>query len=48
LQTQLGIDQTIYLSIQADLAHSPRIRVVADFVSELVLAQQSQLAGSRV
>ena len=48
LQTQLGIDQTIYLSIQADLAHSPRIRVVADFISELVLAQQPQLAGSRV
>ncbi len=48
LQTQLGIDQTIYLSIQADLAHSPRIRVVADFISELVFAQQSQLAGSRV
>ena len=48
LQSELGIDQTIYLSIQADLAHSPRIRVVADFISGLVLAQQSQLAGSRV
>ncbi|MGJ0625445.1 LysR family transcriptional regulator [Xenorhabdus bovienii] len=41
----LGIDQSIWLVIQADLAHSPRIRKVADFLAEIVFQNQGKLSG---
>lgn len=44
-QADLGIDQTIYLVIQTDLAKSRRIRAVADFLVEMVKKNTSRLSG---
>ncbi|WP_432454038.1 LysR family transcriptional regulator [Agarivorans sp. QJM3NY_29] len=43
IDTDVAIDQAIYLVIQADLCHSPRIRAMADFLSDLVKSNQHQL-----
>ncbi|RFA26611.1 LysR family transcriptional regulator [Alkalilimnicola ehrlichii] len=43
--TDLGIDQSIYLVIQSDLTQSPRVRVLADFLSDLVIRNRARLAG---
>ncbi len=43
--SDLGIDQPIWLVIQSDLAQSPRTRVVANFLTELVLNNRDKLAG---
>ena len=43
--TDLGIDQPIYLVIQSDLAQSARVRVLADFLSEIVIRNHARLAG---
>ncbi len=45
LDSDLGVDQTIYLVIQSDLAQSRRTRAVADFLKELVLANRDRLSG---
>lgn len=45
LQFDLGIDQPIYVVIQSDLAQSPRIRAVADFLIDLVSAHKPTLRG---
>ncbi|MEA9392360.1 LysR family transcriptional regulator [Acerihabitans sp. TG2] len=43
LREDLGVDQPIWLAIHADLAHSRRVRVVADFLCERVHQQTRQL-----
>ncbi|KQT68746.1 LysR family transcriptional regulator [Aureimonas sp. Leaf427] len=43
LNSNLGIDQAIYLVTQSDLAHAPRIKVVADFLRDVVRAHRSRL-----
>ena len=45
LEADVGIDQAIYLVIQSDLAESPRIRIVADFLREIAHAQRIRLSG---
>lgn len=41
----LGIDRPIWLVIQSDLAHSPRIRKVADFLADIVFQNRDKLSG---
>ncbi|PHM54643.1 LysR family transcriptional regulator [Xenorhabdus hominickii] len=41
----LGIDKPIWLVIQSDLAHSPRIRKIANFLTEIVFQNQDKLSG---
>ncbi|WNK26153.1 LysR family transcriptional regulator [Providencia hangzhouensis] len=43
LQDNIGCDQPIWLVIHSDLAHSRRIRVVADFLNELVAKEHERL-----
>lgn len=43
VRSDIGCDQPIWLAIHADLAHSRRIRLVADFLSDLVLENASLL-----
>lgn len=45
LQSELGIDQPIWLAIHADLAHSRRVRAVADHLIALFEQQQPALAA---
>ncbi|MDC9597319.1 LysR family transcriptional regulator [Xenorhabdus anantnagensis] len=45
ISSDLGIDKPIWLVIQSDLAHSPRIRKVADFLAEVVSQNQDKLSG---
>lgn len=45
VEGDLGIDQALYLVIQSDLAQSPRIRIVADFLRDLVHTHQKRLLG---
>lgn len=45
LDSDLGIDQSIWLVTQSDLAQSRRVRVVADFVRELVKRHGAKLSG---
>ncbi|ACB94841.1 LysR family transcriptional regulator [Beijerinckia indica] len=45
VQGDLGIDQAIYLVIQSDLAQTPRIRIVADFLRNLVESHRHRLSG---
>ncbi|WP_415146268.1 LysR family transcriptional regulator [Limimaricola cinnabarinus] len=41
----LGIDQSIYLVTQSDLASTPRVKVVADFLRDLAQAHKDRLSG---
>ncbi|HFF8522202.1 TPA: LysR family transcriptional regulator [Providencia rettgeri] len=43
LQDDIGCDQSIWLAIHSDLAHSRRVRVVADFLTALVSDNQEKL-----
>ena len=43
LLDDIGCDQPIWLAIHSDLAHSRRIRVVADFLTALVSGNQEKL-----
>ncbi|HGN1705791.1 TPA: LysR family transcriptional regulator [Providencia rettgeri] len=43
LQDDINCDQSIWLVIHSDLAHSRRIRVVADFLTELVAKEREKL-----
>ncbi len=45
LRTDLGIDQPIWLVTQSDLAQSRRVRVVADFLRNLVRQNSAALSG---
>ncbi|AIX75816.1 MAG: LysR family transcriptional regulator [Mixta calida] len=45
LMSGLGVDQPIWLVMQADLAHSRRVRVVADHLIELFTVQATALRG---
>jgi DNA-binding transcriptional LysR family regulator len=42
---QLGADQPIWLAMHADLAHSRRVRAVADHLIELFEARRAELEG---
>ncbi|QUJ66795.1 LysR family transcriptional regulator [Photobacterium sp. GJ3] len=41
IRSDMGIEQPIYLVIQADLAHSRRVRTVADFLVDVINKNQS-------
>lgn len=43
LQSDLGIDQEIWLAIHTDLAQSRRVRVVSDFLTALIHASADEL-----
>ncbi|PHM69262.1 LysR family transcriptional regulator [Xenorhabdus kozodoii] len=45
ISPDLGIDKPIWLVIQSDLAQSPRIRKVADFLADMVFQNQDKLSG---
>ncbi|MDF1671366.1 MAG: LysR family transcriptional regulator [Roseovarius sp.] len=45
LASDLGIDQTIWLVTQSDLAQSRRVRAVADFLRDLVRLNSDALSG---
>ncbi len=45
LDADLGIDQSIWLVTQSDLAQSRRVRVVADFLRDLVRQHGAELSG---
>lgn len=45
LDADLGVDQPIWLVMQTDLAQSRRVRVVADFLRDVVQQNRSALAG---
>lgn len=45
IDTEIGIEQPIYLVIQADLAQSHRIRALADFLSDLIAKNKARLRG---
>ncbi len=45
IEGDVGIDQPIYLVIQSDLAQTPRIRIVAEFLRDLVQTHRSRLNG---
>ncbi|WP_068088811.1 LysR family transcriptional regulator [Polycladidibacter stylochi] len=45
IDSDIGIDQPIYLVIQSDLAQSRRIRALADFLAELVVDNRHSLRG---
>ena len=43
LQSDLGIDQEIWLAVHTDLAQSRRVRVVADFLASLIREAKQEL-----
>ncbi|WP_320820743.1 LysR family transcriptional regulator [Thalassolituus sp.] len=45
IDSNIGIEQSIYLVVQSDLNHSRRIRAVADFLIDLVDRNQALLSG---
>ncbi|MFS1161212.1 MULTISPECIES: LysR substrate-binding domain-containing protein [Aeromonas] len=45
LLPELGVDQSIWLVIHSDLAHSRRVRVVADHLIELFAYRRIDLSG---
>ncbi|SDQ12687.1 LysR family transcriptional regulator [Pseudovibrio sp. Tun.PSC04-5.I4] len=45
LDSDVGVDQPIYLVVQSDLAQSRRTRAVADFLSDLVIKNRAKLSG---
>lgn len=45
LESDLGIDQSIWLVTQSDLAQSRRVQVVANFLRDLVKLQAAALSG---
>ncbi|MBX2857179.1 MAG: LysR family transcriptional regulator [Cellvibrionaceae bacterium] len=45
LAPDIGLDQPIYLVIQTDIAQSRRARVLADFLSDLVIENHDKLQG---
>ncbi|SIP73143.1 hypothetical protein XIS1_1750035 [Xenorhabdus innexi] len=48
LSSQLELELPIWLVIQADLAHSPKIRKVADFLTDIVSQKLQQLSGQMI
>lgn len=45
VDSDIGVDQPIYMVIQSDLAQSRRTRALADFLSELVISHRDVLKG---
>ena len=45
VQKNIGCDQPIWLVIHSDLAQSRRVRVVAEFLSNLIIENQASLSG---
>jgi len=46
VDADIGVDQSVYLVIQSDLAQSRRMRAVADFLVDLTLQNRERLSGS--
>ncbi|QUS55900.1 LysR family transcriptional regulator [Pseudovibrio brasiliensis] len=45
VNADIGVEQPIYLVMHSDLAHSPRMRVMADFLADLIIQNRSKLSG---
>lgn len=45
VDSDMGLDQPIYLVIQSDLTQSRRTRALADFLADLVIRNRSRLCG---
>ncbi|KZK89196.1 HTH-type transcriptional regulator GltR [Pseudovibrio sp. Ad5] len=45
VEANIGVDQQIYLVMHSDLAHSPRMRVMADFLADLIIKNRARLSG---
>ncbi|WP_310618622.1 LysR family transcriptional regulator [Flexibacterium corallicola] len=45
IDPDIGLDQPIYLVIQTDLAQSRKVRVLADFLSDLIVDHRGKLRG---
>jgi DNA-binding transcriptional LysR family regulator len=45
IDSDIGVDQPIYLVIQTDLARSRRVRALADFLTDLVAQHHERLSG---
>lgn len=45
IDSDIGVDQPIYLVIQTDLARSRRVRALADFLTDLVTRHRERLSG---
>lgn len=45
VDSDIGVDQPIYLVIQTDLARSRRVRALADFLTDLVSRNRERLSG---
>lgn len=45
IESDIGVDQPIYLVIQADLAQSLRTRALADFLRDLIIVNRERLRG---
>ena len=45
IESDIGVDQSIYLAIHSDLQLSRRTRAVADFLSDLVARNSTRLSG---
>lgn len=45
INSDLGLDQAIYLVIQSDLAQVHRVKVVADFLRDIVQTHKGRLSG---
>lgn len=43
LQTDLGIDQELWLAVHSDLAQSRRVRVVSEFLAEMIRESRQEL-----
>lgn len=46
LQADIGIDQELWLAIHSDLAQSRRVRVVTEFLSDLIRGSKNELEAS--
>lgn len=46
IDTDLGLDQAIYLVVQSDLTQALRVRVVAQFLRDIIQQNDSRLSGS--
>ncbi len=45
VDTNIGVDQQIYLVMHSDLSHSPRMRVLADFLADLIIKNRARLSS---
>ena len=48
MKSDIGCDQPIWLAIHSDLAHSRRVRTVAEFLSDLIIGHQTSLKSNGI